>query len=314
MIAKKIFLIEGGRMKFLSFGEILWDVFSNKRTLGGAPLNVAGHMARLGSQAAIISCVGKDELGDLTLEAIRNLKVDDTFIRQDGIWGTGVALIQLKDGIPTYEFNDPCAWDAIMLTEDQKQQLRSLKPEVFCFGTLAQRSSESRNTLDWLLDNLQFKTVFFDVNLRKAFFDKECIARGLAACSILKMNDEELPIIARTVGIDASLAEEGIVRALQDAYAVRTVLITKGKKGVSCYDGNRRYDQKPQDVKVVDTVGAGDSFSAAFLRSLFATGDIAVALKMGSDLADYVVSHAGAIPEYDETLKANWMKILQGNN
>lgn len=129
-------------MKFLAFGEILWDIFGDTRTLGGAPLNVAGHMARLGATSSIISNVGCDELGRQTLKTLGSIGVCDTYIGRNCNLDTGIANIQLEKGIPSYEFNDPCAWDAITLSDELKARLKEGQPDVFCFGILAQRNNE----------------------------------------------------------------------------------------------------------------------------------------------------------------------------
>ncbi len=286
-------------MDCLCFGEILWDVFGEKRTLGGAPLNVAGHFSRLGGHAAVISCLGDDELGRLTIEAMDKLSVDRRFVHVDKDGVTGRALVTLKDGIPSYRFDDPCAWDKIVLSDEENAEITSRSWNVFVFGTLAQRSEASRNSLNYLLDHIRADVIFFDVNLRLDFYNKEIIKRGIEKADILKMNDEEVPIVCALLGLEG----DNPVPSLIDMYCLKAVLVTRGKDGSDIYYKNGVYHQDSRKVPVVDTVGAGDSLSAGFLFFLTMGDSVPDALAKASMLADYVVQNAGAIPEYDSDLR-----------
>ena len=286
-------------MDCLCFGEVLWDVFGEKRTLGGAPLNVAGHFARLGGHAAVISCIGNDELGKLTVEAMDKLSIDRRFVHVDEDGITGRAFVSLKDGIPSYRFDDPSAWDKIVLSEAEKGEISSMRWDVFVFGSLAQRNKVSRSTLEYLLDNIKAEVVFFDVNLRLDFYNAEIIRHGIEKADILKMNDEEVPIVCELLGIES----DNPVSSLMDLYSLKAVLITRGKAGSDIYYEKGVYHQGSKKVSVVDTVGAGDSLSAGFLFFLTKGDSVPDALAKASMLADYVVQHAGAIPEYDGNLK-----------
>lgn len=287
-------------MDCLCFGEVLWDVFGDKKTLGGAPLNVAGHFSRLGGNASVVSCVGDDELGRLTLAAMDDLGIDRRFVHVDPSCVTGRALVTLADGIPSYRFDDPSAWDRITLSEDERKSISSKAWDVFVFGSLAQRCAISQNTLDQLLDNLDAGTVFFDVNLRLDFYNAGIIRHGIEKADILKMNDEEVPVVCELLGVESG----NPVQTLIDLYALKAVLVTRGKAGSDIYFDGRIHHQSSKKVKVVDTVGAGDSLSAGFLYFLTKGDDVPVALEKASMLADYVVQHAGAIPDYDEEIKS----------
>ncbi|MCH3918693.1 MAG: carbohydrate kinase [Spirochaetia bacterium] len=290
-------------MNFLAFGEILWDVFSDGRRLGGAPLNVTGHIAKMGGQATIISALSDDELGRAALSDIRALGIDDKYIKQS-TYPTGRADIVLdSNGVPTYEFNDPCAWDDITLTSVQLAELASCQWDVFCFGTLAQRSEGSRRTLEQLLDVIDSRIFFFDVNLRKHFYSKEILKNGISKCNILKMNDEEVPIIAEALGFTGADIPSQI---LESHTTMDIILVTEGKKGTTAYTRTGKVHKDVAKVKVVDTVGAGDSLSAGFLFSLSKGDSLTDAVRKASDLADFVVSHAGAIPEYDQSVLSMW--------
>jgi fructokinase len=285
------------KMRYVSFGEILFDVFPDKKTLGGAPLNVAAHLSKLGGDGIIVSALGDDELGREARECIASFGLDASFIVTSR-YPTGRADITLSGKNADYTFNFPCAWDDITLNKEPRGAY-----ELVYFGTLAQRSETSRDALEEILSSIKARTVFFDVNIRKHFYTKEIIRRGLEYATILKMNDEELPLVADLCSLEAS-SEGEMVRKLMDEYRIPVVLLTKGKKGSTCYQEDQKIDMPCGNVAVVDTVGAGDSLSAGFLTSFIATGDARKALFVGSTLADYVCAHRGAIPDYDDTIKS----------
>lgn len=278
-------------MDFISFGEILFDVFPDKATLGGAPLNVAGHLTKLGLNGAILSAVGNDELGKRALNEIEALGLSTDMIATLD-YETGKAIITLNGKNAEYEFNDPCAWDNIPL------QALSENVTLIYYGTLAQRGN-SKNTLKELLNSVQSQHRFFDVNIRKHFYSDEIIKEGVENATILKLNDEEVDIV-----LDALKIEMRGYRGLEELfkeYNLDLILLTKGKEGTMCYK-NKWYRVPCAPVEVVDTVGAGDSLSAGFLASYIKTGDLEKSLLFGSHIADYVVTKRGAIPEYDDNL------------
>ena len=278
-------------MDFISFGEILFDVFPDKATLGGAPLNVAGHLTKLGLNGAILSAVGNDELGKRALNEIEALGLSTDMIATLD-YETGKAIITLNGKNAEYEFNDPCAWDNIPL------QALPENVTLIYYGTLAQRGN-SKNTLKELLNSVQSQHRFFDVNIRKHFYSDEIIKEGVENATILKLNDEEVDIV-----LDALKIEMRGYRGLEELfkeYNLDLILLTKGKEGTMCFK-NKWYRVPCASVEVVDTVGAGDSLSAGFLASYIKTGDLEKSLLFGSHIADYVVTKRGAIPEYDDNL------------
>ncbi|MDD7255989.1 carbohydrate kinase [Bullifex porci] len=278
-------------MDFISFGEILFDVFPDKATLGGAPLNVAGHLTKLGLNGAILSAVGNDELGKRALNEIEALGLSTDMIATLD-YETGKAIITLNGKNAEYEFNDPCAWDNIPL------QALPENVTLIYYGTLAQRGN-SKNTLKELLNSVQSQHRFFDVNIRKHFYSDEIIKEGVENATILKLNDEEVDIV-----LDALKIEMRGYRGLEELfkeYNLDLILLTKGKEGTMCFK-NKWYRVPCAPVEVVDTVGAGDSLSAGFLASYIKTGDLEKSLLFGSHIADYVVTKRGAIPEYDDNL------------
>ena len=294
-------------MKAVAFGEVLWDVNGDEKTLGGAPFNVLAHMRKLGGQVQIISAVGQDALGAHTLDCIEDAGISGQLIRISP-FPTGRADITLVDGNASYVFNMPCAWDDIRLSPDQYMELFNDEFYVFIYGTLAQRCMTSALTLEKLLDVVSAQEYFFDVNLRGRFSTCKSIRRGLEKATILKMSDEELPAVAAMLSVDS----EKLIKWLFDNTGVRKVLVTEGSRGASCYekDGGSCHAGAPE-VKVLDTVGAGDSLSAAFLHFLSRGENTGSALEKASLLAGYVVTKRGAVPEYDEELRAQLS--LQGS-
>ena len=290
-------VLKEDNMDFLTFGEILFDVFPDKATLGGAPLNVAGHMTRLGLNGAILSAVGSDELGERTLKEISELGLTTEYISKLG-YETGKALITLKGKNADYEFNDPCAWDNIPLVNLPG------KVSLIYYGTLAQRNGTSAATLREVLKRVSSDHRFFDVNIRKHFYSDEIIREGIENATILKLNDEEEDIVLDALGIKTR-GYRGL-EELYRTYSLDLILLTKGKEGTMCYK-DRWYRVPCAPVPVVDTVGAGDSLSAGFLATYIKTGNLEKALIIGSHIADYVVTQRGAIPVYDEEL-TNYLK------
>ena len=285
-------------MKALAFGEILWDVFEGGRTLGGAPLNVLGHIRKLGGEGCIVSALGDDELGALTRSRLEDLGIGMDYLSTSDC-PTGYARIQLVDGVPGYSFCTPAAWDRIRLTEDQYDRLFAQDWDVLIYGTLAQRDGQSAATLERLLSCVKATEFFFDVNLRLDYYGLEAVERGLKKATIVKMNDEEVPVIASLYG----QRPDSLISWLIEERGVSKVLVTSGKRGSDCYSAEGCCHADCAKVRVVDTVGAGDSLSAAFLHFLSKGCPCQEALERASMLADYVVGHVGAIPDYDDELR-----------
>ena len=281
---------------FVSFGEILFDVFPDgKATLGGAPLNVAGHLSKLGLNGLMLSAVGDDELGHRALSEIKALGLSTEGIKMIPGKETGRADIVMNGKDAEYTFNEPAAWDFLECIPLEES------PKVICFGSLAQRSEKNQKALEKLFEASTPDEVFYDVNIRKGFYSPEIIIRSLSYCTILKMNQEEVPVVLDAAGIEDR--DMAAIERLARQFNLRTVIITEGNAGTSCYTDETWLHEITEDVPVVDTVGAGDSLSAGFIATLLKTRSSARALRVGAHLADYVVSHRGAIPEYDYDLR-----------
>ena len=275
------------RFDIVAFGEILWDVIDGVPHLGGAPFNFAAHAARCGLKSAIVSAVGDDELGRRALEAASGFGVDTSGVSVHPNLPTGTVNVTLADGIPSYEIVRPVAWDEIE-SQGISRQERKEYPRAFYFGTLAQRSPVSAATLERLLQMYESSLVFFDVNLRQDFWSVDVVEKGLTHTDILKVNDEEM----RRLGFAPAELFARFPR-------LKTVVETRGAAGcrVTSRTGEAFDSPAIADGPVVDTIGAGDSFSAAFLAAVLRGEGLAAAAEAGNRLAGKVAASAGAIPD-----------------
>ncbi len=273
----------------LAFGEVLWDVIDGVPHLGGAPFNLAAHAAKCGLRAAIVSAVGRDDLGRRAVAEARRLGVLTDFIAEHPTLPTGTVNVTLDTrGVPSYEIVKPVAWDEIDCGGDAQPRVASVCLRAFCFGTLAQRSPVSAATLAQLLAALPDSTlVFFDVNLRQHFWSRELVERGLARTDILKVNDEEM----RALGFAPDALFARFPR-------LSTIVETRGAAGcvVTPRAGAPLASPALPDGPVVDTVGAGDAFSAAFLAAVLRGESLQSAAEAGNRLAGRVAARPGAIP------------------
>ncbi len=269
-------------LRIASFGEVLFDIFDDGAHLGGAPLNLAVHLHRLGAESILVSALGRDALGDAAVQAIaaEGLSVDHVARVPQPTGSVTVSLDEKK--IPTYHFLSDCAYDYIPVTGIDMSGL-----DLFCFGTLAQRGPESRSTLRKLLDNAPCK-VFCDVNLRQDFYSREILEYSLSAADIVKLNDDELPVIASMFGLESDSG------AVARRFGLDTLILTLGPAGCEIWHDGEKTASPACPVNVVSTVGAGDAFSASFLFHYLSGHRIEIAAAAGNRLAADVASIPGA--------------------
>ncbi len=281
----------------VAFGEILWDVIDGDAHIGGAPFNLAAHAVRCGLCAAAVSGVGDDELGRGALAAMSRLDVDGRWTTLDRHHPTGTVAVTLKDGQPSYVIRSGVAWDFIRLSEASLQTLKAERPRAFCFGTLAQRSEVSRQTLIRLLDALKGAAVFYDVNLRQSFWSGPLIEQGLAHATLVKVNDDEARVLGGLL-FGGACEPEAFARAVLARHPARAVVVTLGGAGcLVCERGMDAVRCPGIKVDVADTVGAGDAFSAAFLAAWLKGATAAEAAQAGNRRGAWVASQRGAVPE-----------------
>ena len=299
------------QIRALTFGEALFDIIKGSAHLGGAPLNLAAHLAKLGAKPAVLTAVGKDELGRALLARAEEMGVDTSYILIDEHRPTGTVTVELKnEGIPVFSINEGVAWDAIIPDEEKFKTLAMEEWDVFCFGTLAQRSEENRRTLKRLLSEIKAKHLFYDVNLRTGFYRKEWISFSLEHCTILKMNEEEASVISGMF-FGTVYRLRTLCALLTDRYPkISVICITKGPEGAAVYHEGVYEEAETISVIVADTVGAGDAFSAGFLYAYLSGYGVSKAVLTASTLGTYVASKPGSVPEYSREL----MKELELNN
>lgn len=281
-------------MKILAIGEIIFDVFDGEAEIGGAPLNFCAHCAALGAESAIISAVGNDALAFIAIENLRKFGVNTKYVQRNDL-PTGQCLVTVKNGNPEYNVLRPAAYDKIQITDEH------FSADVFAFGTLIQRDKMSQSTVVNVLKNGNFKEIFCDVNLRNGCYDRESCLLCLENTSILKISAEEEPLLREFGFYKSGNSEKETVESICESFQnIRLVLLTKGENGSLIYDRseNKFYDIPAEDAEVVSTVGAGDSYSAAFLCEYLKSGNITDAAKAGSKLSAFVVSHREAVPNY----------------
>lgn len=282
-------------LRILSFGEILFDIRGENACLGGAPLNFCAHAVRAGAQAAVLSAVGSDDYGRDALAQIRGYGIDARYTAVLDDKMTGRCLVTLNDaGVPKYDLVEGVAYDFIPVPDIVGQY------DVLYFGTLALRSAHNKGTLTALLEQNIARDVFVDMNIRPPFYSDESILMGLKHATMLKISDEELPVIARTIlGEGAHSADAAVAYIAEHFPNVKLLILTCGA------DGSVAYDLKTGDVcrcdavktKVVSTVGAGDSFCATFIANYLQGVDAMVSLEKASKVSAWVVSQEGAIPD-----------------
>ena len=248
----------------VGIGELLFDVFPDRKALGGAPTNFAFHCQQLGYEAISVSAIGRDALGEEIKAELQTRQLPA--ILQETDYPTGTVQVTLSaTGSPTYEISEDVAWDHIAFTDE----LRALaqRTDAVCFGSLAQRHEASRTAiLSFLKAMPEGSLRIFDINLRLLYYTRETIHTSLEHADILKLNDEEVPIVARLLGLEGDM--EAVCRQVLTDYSLRAVILTRGADGCSIYHKKGSVFHPSACIKVADTVGAGDSFTAGFVSAL----------------------------------------------
>lgn len=284
-----------GHPKILCFGEALWDMLPSGKQPGGAPMNVALHLARFGADVRLLSRVGDDDLGRALLEYLAAQGLATDLVQIDARHPTGQVLVDLSDPHAVrYDIAEPAAWDFIDGAEYANVPTDS--DTIVVFGSLAARSSVSRGTLFEVLDRVRLKV--FDLNLRPPYVDRDVIERLLHRADWVKLNEEELDLVARQPG-DPRSPEDG-VHDLSHRYALATVCLTLGERGALMRHGGRVFRQPAFHVRVVDTVGCGDAFLAAWLSEMSRGSDPQHALARACAVGALVATRAGANPVLNE--------------
>lgn len=286
----------------IALGELLWDLLPSGRQFGGAPGNFAHHAALLGGDVRMVSGVGNDELGYAAIEQLRQSKIDVEHVQISDAFPTGAVDVKLDtDGKASYFFHQNDAWDHVCWSDTLGELAEQC--EAVCFGTLGQRHSDSRNMIQTFLKSTRPSTLrIFDINLRPPFFDDEMVRSSIGLTNVLKLNEEELAYLGKLEGITGT--EMDLARQLIDRYQLRLLALTRGERGGLLMTDSEVSEVAPQQVTINDTVGAGDSFTAALTVGMLQGLDLDEINDKACRLAEYVCSQAGATPPVPYELRS----------
>ncbi len=298
--------------KLVGIGEVLWDLLPGGRQLGGAPANFTYHARALGADARIISRIGHDELGREALERLTKLGVPTDCIEVDRTLPTGTVGVEVAaDGQPQFTIHEHVAWDA--LSGEPAGRLAVAAADAICFGTLAQRSEPARSSIISLVAAARPKALrIFDVNLRQNYFSSRLINESIAFADVLKLNETELPQLATM--FDLTGDERSQIRQLAERNLLRVVAYTRGGRGSLLFAEGRWSEHPGFPTKVADTIGAGDSFTAAMTLGLLAGWPLDEIHLRASEVAAYVCSQPGATPVLPEPLRAPFLALFARQN
>lgn len=295
------------RYQIVGLGEALFDLFPSAQLLGGAPLNVAVHAHQLGAsrggEGIVVSRVGQDELGNQVESELKKRGMNPAHLQRDPDKDTGKVHVGVDaKGQPTFEIVVDVAWDWLQFDFDAEEVAR--RCDAVCFGTLAQRNAQSRNTIYRFLDSARRATRLFDVNLRQHFYDRNILHRSCELSSAVKLNDQELPIVARLLALPGDTADKQ-VNALIKRYSLRHVVLTRGALGTLIYTATDRIQGDPVSYPAAanaDAVGAGDACSAAILTGLVLRQPLDKVLTLANHAGAFVASQPGATPILPESI------------
>ena len=283
----------------IGLGEALWDMLPSGKQMGGAPANFVYHVSQFGFHGVAVSALGQDALGDELMDCFGRVGLQVEMPRVEFPTGTVQVSVDAA-GVPSYEIKTGSAWDNIPFTPQIEALAR--RATVVCFGSLAQRSPVSRDTIARFLDVLPADSLkVFDINLRQSFYSKEILESSLNRCDILKINDEELEIVGRMFGKE-DLSEEAFCRCLMETYSLKIVILTCGTAGSRVYAPEEVSVMDTPKVTVADTVGAGDAFTGAFVAALLKGYPVRKAHELAVEVSAFVCTCAGAMPRLPEVL------------
>lgn len=285
--------------KVIGIGELLFDVFPTGKKLGGAPVNFAYHVQQLGLESLAVSAVGKDELGDEIMSLLAEKKICSCVPRVDA--PTGTVQVALDDaGVPTFTIMENVAWDIIPFSDALAKEASECS--AICFGSLAQRSEISHRTIRRILGLVPDDAlVIFDINLRQHFYSKALIEESMKASTILKINETEFDTVVKLLGCPETDYTKGSLWLMKQ-YGVRMVILTCGADGSYIITDNQVSFEPTPKVDVADTVGAGDSFTAAFCAALLKGESIKEAHRKAVAVSAFVCTQTGAMPKLPESL------------
>lgn len=281
--------------RIVGIGEVLWDLLPTGPQLGGAPANFVYHAAALGARASLVSRVGSDDLGTTILERFAQAGISPNTIQIDDAARTGtVGVVLSGDGVPAYVIHEDVAWDRLEVTAQALTAVR--RADAVCFGSLAQRSPVSRRSIQTLIGaSAPGALRVFDVNLRQQYFSRDVVEPSLRLANVMKLNEDELPVLAGMFGLTGSTRDQ--IESLAGRFDLVLVALTRGAAGSLLFRAGEWSDRPAVSTPVVDTIGAGDAFAAALVWGMLSKMPLASINALADEVARYVCSCAGATPQ-----------------
>ena len=299
----------------LGIGELLWDIVPDGMRLGGAPANFAVMAGRLGNHAAILSRIGRDDLGRQAIDRLDPMPVETGFLQVDQLHETGRVTVSLDGGEPHYTIHEPAAWDFLELSDEWIQL--AARADAICFGSLAQRNRQARQTIQTLAAEASAKCIrVFDVNLRAPFYSAEVLQESLELATVVKMNDVEAPLVLDL--LDLAIEEAPVTgetlstpeylraaaeRLLAEFPSLQLVAATRGSRGSLLVTRDEWNEHPGFPVKVADGIGAGDAFTAAMTHYMLRGADLATLNEAGNRWGGWMASQSGAIPALTDAVR-----------
>lgn len=279
----------------VGIGEILWDILPGEKQLGGAPANFAYHASQLGVDGRTVSAIGNDDLGNAIVQTLDERSQGYALARVP--YATGCATVNPNtESDERYSFTTDCAWDHLPFTSSLAEMAQ--RTAACCFGSLAQRNPTTRHAIARYIDAMPDDSLkIFDVNLRPPFIEPDVIRRSLYLCNILKLNTDELDTLVPLIGLPDG-SDEAQCRRLMQRFDISYVVLTQGEEGSSIFAPDESSTLPASPVKVVDTVGAGDAFTATFAVGLLSGLPLTEAHLRASDISAYVCTQHGATPPH----------------
>lgn len=280
--------------RIIGIGEVLWDLIPGGRMPGGAPANFAYVASKLGHDSRVMSRVGDDQAGADLCSALSEKGIGTALIQTDDSLATGTVGVEFVDGQPHYEIFGSVAWDHLESTPAWLEA--SATCDAVCFGSLAQRSAKSRETIFSVVGKCAGMRVF-DVNLRQSFWNAAVIRDSFVAANVVKLNDEEFPLIAKVFGLE-SADTDATAEALINEFALTQICITRGARGSVIYSAERKAETTGLEIEVADTIGAGDAFTAGVVHGLLNRWDLERINTFANRVGAFVAARTGAMPDF----------------
>jgi fructokinase len=284
------------KQNIIGIGELLWDVLPEGKKLGGAPCNFVYHAQKQGAKALALSAIGNDDNGKEILEVLKAKNISSELI-QINDKSTGTVDIALNnEGVPSYIIHENVAWDFILFNNVIEQKVS--KADIICFGSLAQRSSTSHETIEKILKCCKSEALkVYDINLRQDYYSHNIIEKSLQLCNVLKLNEDELPVVCELLGVHAETEELQILDLIKK-YNLKLAAYTKGSESSFLMTSSDKSYMPTPKVEVKDTVGAGDSFTAAMIVGFAKGNSLKDIHQKAVEISAFVCTQDGAMPEY----------------